>query len=282
LMALWLLLFLVQAILARKGNLQFHKQLGLWSMGFGAVMWIAMIIAIIRPRIQYPGPVADERSSVLLIALHGLIFFGLFFTWGMLVRKKSSSHKRLMVLASIAVMQGSVDRLGWFLPWTQAAFFVRFVHLDLLLLTPLILYDLFTIERVHKITIIGGALIIAGQLAELVAEGTPTWQKAVFATFQPFVDPTVEVKLTDEQLAPLLGTYYGGPDWHATISREAGKLYFKFSNGPTLEMITVSDHETSMTMTPWRVSFVKDNNGRVLKIINTQPDVAWELNKMSE
>lgn len=282
LMSLWLIVFVVQAVLERKGNLKLHRQLGLLSIGLGAAIWISMIIVMLRPRIQYPGPIDDDRSDVLLVALHGFIFFGLFFTWGVLQRKKVALHRRLMVLASIAVMQGSIDRVVRFIPGIGGIPLAAFITLDLLLLLPLILYDIFRDRKVHRITLIGVALIIAGQLGEVIAMGTLTWHKAVFTAIQPFVDPILEAKLTAAQVDPLLGNYGASKDWYCTISSEHGKLFWKMPGIPRYEIIPISETEAFHTKTLWRFVFIKDENGKVVKVINKQAELVWELNKLNE
>lgn len=279
LMASWLLLFLTQTILVVKGNVRFHRQLGLWSVTLGIIIWITMVAATVRPKIAFPLPIGDFRWDVLLIALYGIILFGLFFAWGMLSRKNLTTHKRLMLLATIGVMQASVDRVR-FLPFIQDAFFVRFVYLDLLLI-PLFIYDLIMLKRIHKITWIGSALFLVLQVAMVTAAGTTTWQTFAFNMFAPFVDPVVEVKLTAAQVAPLLGDY-GDENWHVTISQDNGKFYLKLPDVPIFEMGPTSESEMSLKTVGWRVSFVKDANGNVTKIINNEPDLTWELRKMKD
>lgn len=277
LMSLWLILFLVQATLVVRNNLKYHRQLGQASAVFGVIVWISMFVVSIRPRIAFPSPIGDEDWDVVLIQLFGIVFFGLFFAWGILQRKNSAVHKRLLLLTVIAVMQAAVDRMR-FLPGLPLAFFVRFIYLDLLIV-PLMIYDLLTIKRVHMITWLGGALMIAGQLLMTAAAGTPTWKKIAFGMYAPFVDPVVEVTLTDAQLAPLLGNY-GDKNWNVTVSHSNGKTFLKLPDVPIFEMGAISETEFLLKTMTWKVTFVKAANGEVTKIIHTQPTVTWELPRM--
>jgi hypothetical protein len=98
LMTTWLLVFITQSILAAKGYLKFHRQLGLFSVGLGVLIWISMWIASARALIGFNPPVGHFLFDVLIIQLYGIVLFGLFFTWGVLERKHGASHKRLLFL----------------------------------------------------------------------------------------------------------------------------------------------------------------------------------------
>ena len=279
-MALWLLLFLVQTILAVRGNINYHRHLGQLAFGFGILVWVTMIIVTVRPKIAFPPPLADFTWDILLISLLGIILFAPFFSWSLLQRNNPQAHKRLMLLATIALMQATVDRLR-FLPLISESFQVRFVYLDLFFLVPLLLYDLLSIRRIHRVTLIGAALLIGAQTFASNAAQTQWWHKTAIAMFAPFVDPVAEVKLNDAQMAQLVGNY-GSKDWYVTVSYNNGKLYLKLPDVPIFEMIATSDSETSLLATAWHISFIRDKNGRVIKIINKQPEVIWTLNKMDE
>jgi hypothetical protein len=272
-MSSWLLLFLVQAVLAAKGNLKFHRQLGVFSVGLGAIVWLCMITASVRGRLAYYFPVEDFIWDILLVELYASSLFALFFTWGILVRKNAAAHKRLLLLATIIIMTGAVDRIR-FLPGVSSM--LRFIYLDLLLI-PLVIYDFVSIKRIHKITIIGAACIIALQISITMAWGTPGWHKFVFDTWQPFIPAApIEVFLTDAEIAPLLGNY-GYSNWYVTIEKINGKLYLQMPEVPKKELGGSSQTELFVRAMAWKINFIKDADGKTTKIINTQPNVTWEL-----
>jgi hypothetical protein len=272
-MSSWLLVFLVQTALAAKGNLRFHRQLGLFSVGLGAIVWLCMITASVRARVAYYFPAEDFIWDGLMVELYASSLFALFFTWGILVRKDAAAHKRLLLLATIIIMTGAVDRIR-FLPGISSI--VRFVYLDLLLI-PLFIYDFVTIKRVHKITLIGAACIIALQISITMAWGTPGWHKFAFSTLKPFIPAApVEVKLTDVEVAPLLGNY-GYSNWYVTIEKIDGKLYLQMPGEPKKELGGSSQTELFVRATAWKINFIKDLDGKITKMINTQPNVTWEL-----
>jgi uncharacterized membrane protein YozB (DUF420 family) len=274
-MVSWLLVFLAQAILAAKGNLKFHRKLGPISVVLGALVFLSIGIAIVHAKIAYSPPVGDlDAWGILSQQLYGFILFGLLFTWGILARKNAAVHKRLLLLATLVLIQAAVDRIR-FLPGINEALYVRFIYLDALLI-PLFIYDLLTIRHIHKITMIGTACIIFFQLAVIMAWGSPVWNKLAYSLFAPFMEQQVEIKLADAQTDPVLG-YYGDKKWKMSITRTGGKLYLQLPNVPKFEMAAISETEWFLKTTTWRISFIKSPDGSITKIVNKQPNITWEM-----
>ncbi|MEO6285727.1 MAG: hypothetical protein ABIN80_31355 [Dyadobacter sp.] len=168
-MASWLGLFFTQAVLVKKGNLKLHRKLGLYSIGLGILVWLSMGIVSYRVVIGFPARVHSLNEviwPVLWVQCSAMNLFGLFFTWAILARKDAAVHKRLLYMAMLVLLQAAVGRMIW-LPWYGLdhpnAFFL---YLDLLLI-PLIVYDLVTTNRIHRMTMIGSLGIIAVQLVTI-------------------------------------------------------------------------------------------------------------------
>jgi hypothetical protein len=274
-MASWLLIFLAQAVLAAKGNLKFHRKLGLISVVLGAIVFLSIGIATVHAKIAYSPPLGDDDAwGILSQQLYGFILFGLLFTWGILARKNAAAHKRLLLLATLVLIQAAVDRIR-FLPGLNMAVYVRFIYLDLLLI-PLVIYDLLTLKHIHKITTIGMASIVFFQFAVTMAWGSSAWNKLAYSLFAPFMEQRVEIKLTDAHINPVLG-YYGDKKWKMSIMRTGGKVYLQLPGEPKFEMAAISETEWFLKTTTWRVSFIKSPDGSIAKIVNKQPNVTWEV-----
>ena len=276
-MTLWLVVFLSQSILAAMGNLKFHRRLGLFSVGLGVFVWLSMVIATIRVFIAFPPPVDDFIWDTLLIQLEGIVLFGVFFTWGILKRNKAAVHKRLLFFSTLILVQAGIDRIT-FLPQLYSAFFVRFIYFDALII-PLLIYDFVTSRRIHRITMMGSMIIIIVQIYIALSAGTPAWHQFWFNRLAPFVEYVVEIKPTDAQIEPLLGDY-GDKNWHMTVLREKDKVFLKLPDQPGLELGATSENEWFVKITAWKVSFIRDNHGKVTKIINRQPIKTWEAQRL--
>ena len=107
------------------------------------------------------------------------------------------------------------------------------------------------------------------------AIGSPAWHAFWFNRFAPFVEQVVEIKLSDAQTDPLLGDY-GWENWHMTLSRDGGKLYLKLPDQPRYEVGAISENELFLKTMAAKLSFVKDADGRITKMINTRAATTLE------
>ena len=178
LMTSWLLVFITQTILAAKGHLKFHRQLGLFSVALGVLIWISMWIASARALIGFNPPLDHFLFDVLIIQFYGIVLFGFFFTWGILERKNAAVHKRLLFLSTVVLMQAGIDRMHW-LPGLHMTLSIRFFYLDSLLI-PLFIYDWIVLKRIHKVTWIGTLLFIVLQVTVTMVWGSPAWHNFWF------------------------------------------------------------------------------------------------------
>lgn len=276
-MTMWLLNFLAQALLAARGRLNYHRQLGLFSVGFAPVVWITMGAVTASALIRDNPPEGDGQFNTLALILATMVLFGLFFTWGVLARKNAGNHKRLLLLAMLPLMSAGVDRIAW-LPGLQSAYFVRFLYLDTLLI-PLLIFDLVTLQRVHKWTMAGGACVILFQLIVVTAGASPAWHRFAYNALTPFVKRLPEIRLSEAQMELLVGEY-GGKDWKMTVSREGGTVYLQLPTLPKWELGANSDTELFVRTVNWQLSFIKNPEGVVTKLVNRQPQTApWEMPK---
>ncbi|HEY5749450.1 MAG TPA: hypothetical protein VIU12_25455 [Chryseolinea sp.] len=278
LMAGWLFIFLTQTFLAARDNLKYHRQLGMFSVFYGAIICLLMPTTSIRARIAFPSPVEDFLWNILAVELCAFGMFTLFFVWGILVRKNAAAHKRLLLMATLVLMGAAIDRMRW-LPRFENGLFSNFAYLDALLI-PLFVYDYFSVGRIHKITLLGSACLVTAQLLVGAVWESPAWHRFWFNRFAPFVEQVVEIKLSDAQTDPLLGDY-GDKNWHMTLGRDdGGKLYLKLPDQPSLEVGAISANELFLKTATWKLSFERDADGRVTKIINTQAATTWEAARL--
>ncbi|MCY7356663.1 MAG: hypothetical protein LH609_04200 [Rudanella sp.] len=172
-MTAWLGVFLAQTILVSRGNVRLHRQLGQFSVGLGVLVWISMIVGSIRSLISHNLPIDSFMFDVLLAECQGVLLFGVFFTWGMLVRKNVAVHKRLLFLATLILLQAAIDRMHW-LPGINSAIYVRYIYMDTLFIS-LFIYDLFTNRCIHPITWVGASIMLVSQVVVNLTWGLPAW-----------------------------------------------------------------------------------------------------------
>jgi hypothetical protein len=170
-MSSWLLIYMIQGLLAARNKMQYHKQLGLASVGIGILALISMIAVSARALIGYHPELESFLFDVLLVQIYGLTTFGIFFIWGIRARKNPDHHKRLMYLATVVLLQAAIDRIPALRPIMSP-----FIWLDLFLI-PLFAYDLFKAKRIHKISIIGLIVYVVMQITVHYTWGSPAWHR---------------------------------------------------------------------------------------------------------
>jgi hypothetical protein len=182
-MTAWLLVFIIQTILAARGNLRFHIKLGMASIALGVLVLLSFSFLETRRIIRDNPPLNDGLFDGWVLVLYTIALFGLFFTWGIIARRKPAIHKRLLFLSTLIILQPAIDRIQWLplrsLQWTL------FIYLDVLLI-PLFIYDWIILKRIHKITWLGFLLIIIEQVSYLIMLGSPSWHNFWFNLFNKF------------------------------------------------------------------------------------------------
>ncbi|MEP7373997.1 MAG: hypothetical protein ABI675_11445 [Chitinophagaceae bacterium] len=194
LMMTWLLVFFTQALLEARGNLKFHRRLGLFALALGVFVWISMGIVSLRVLIANHPPEDHFLFDLLLMEFYAMTVFGLFFTRGILARKKdTASHKRFLFLATLVLLQAAIDRIHWLPMFGMDYPYVFFIYLDTLIV-PLIIYDFLTLRRIHRATLFGMAFIIVVQLTVSAVWGSTSWHRFWYKLTKPLMEETVNTK----------------------------------------------------------------------------------------
>jgi len=187
---LWLILFLGQAVLAFKKKIATHIKTGTYIGIFWGVL-LLLIGLLITFAVIVPGIGRDHEvgnyAGPLLGSLGDIITFGIFFIVAVVYRKKTDYHKRLMVLATVALLGAPVVRLDLGGGLTGFAFFV------ILRLLPLIVamgYDRWLQNKVHIVYWVGLGILLLN-ISRLFWSSTETWQ-AISACMTKSIKPVME------------------------------------------------------------------------------------------
>lgn len=168
----WMALLIVQATLAARGRIRAHRALGKIGIGYGVVLWIVgLIVSFVAPVLHVNAGewTIDEAAAFLPIPFGDMVLFGSFFAAAVAYRQKPEIHKRLMLLATIAIVFAAAFRL-------QAAGVPRPAAIAVWY-SPLVLamaYDVWKRGRVHPVYWIGAAAM-AFALLRLPFGNTQLW-----------------------------------------------------------------------------------------------------------
>jgi uncharacterized membrane protein YozB (DUF420 family) len=170
----WVLLVPVQTLLIANRRVDLHRAFG----AAGAVLAVAMValgleggaIAAARPTgftgIPMPG------WAFLIVPVAGIVQFGVFVALAIAKRRDAQSHKRWMLLATIATLAAAIAR--W--PGVQETGNpILFFAINDLFLIPLIVHDRRTLGRLHPATLWGGLAIVLSEPLQLGLAMTSGW-----------------------------------------------------------------------------------------------------------
>lgn len=168
----WYALFFTQTALISKGRPDLHRRLGLAGFGLAILMvGLGVAAAVHAIRSHHTPPGLDPRSF-LVLPFFGITAFALLAGAGYVLRKRRETHKRLMLLASIAMLDAAIARIPGVMSagGPLAAFGLQ----DFFLIA-CIVYDFASRRRIHPAYLIGGMFILAMQPLRIVVSQTSWW-----------------------------------------------------------------------------------------------------------
>lgn len=187
LMGSWLGLFICQTWLAATGRLARHRSLGLAGMWLAAAIWISMWVMTIHGLHRGKFPQDEFLIDVLLPQLAMIVLFPVFIVWGYQARRRSDVHRRLMILATLVLLQASVDRMFWLPSLALPGFWDHAFRLYVIVLAPLFLFDLLSIRRLHRTTLLGSGLILTAHLIISLLWATSGWHAFAHLVASPIM-----------------------------------------------------------------------------------------------
>jgi len=180
LFAAWYLLLPVQASLVAARRVGWHRRLGFASLSLAAGMIVlgilGSLVAARRPTgfIDVPVP----PLQFLIVPVAAIVLFAAFVTLAVVARRDPQAHKRYMLLASIVMLEAAVAR--WPFAFMNSSSPISFLDMPSLVtdlfLGPLIVWDFAARGRMHPVTLIGGAAIIATHAVRMPLGSTAGWE----------------------------------------------------------------------------------------------------------
>ena len=151
LFTLWMVLLVVQTGLVAAHKVKVHRALGLAGMGLAvAMVMVVMAVGVDWLRRGFAKG-HDDRSFFIVLVTDALMFGGLIF-FAYRLRRQPDAHKRLVVLATLAILDAAVIRIR--IPLLHGHIGTDdLVILGLALLVAA--YDLFSLGRIHRATLWG-------------------------------------------------------------------------------------------------------------------------------
>jgi uncharacterized membrane protein YozB (DUF420 family) len=175
----WFLMLCRQSWLAAKGRIADHIRAGRWGIplaiaAVASALWVVAAKAVDGHRTGSGLP----DTAGILIQLSTTTWFVVLVTLGFIHRRRADWHKRLMILATIAMMAPAFSRITRLFrdsgpPAVDSAYLATFF------IGALALYDWRSTGRIHRVTLTVGVLYLAWVSVRLPIARSDWWTALV-------------------------------------------------------------------------------------------------------
>jgi hypothetical protein len=168
----WAVLLLVQTVLVARRRTDLHRRLGVvGAVLAGAMVVVGAAIAIVSLRYNFAHGNLGALSF-FAIPVGDMVVFPILVAAALAWRRWTEVHKRLMLLATISVLDAAVAR--WPLAIMANGPIAFFAVTDLYIVAGVV-FDVASRGRAHPAYLWGGLLIVGSQIARLAVSHTAGW-----------------------------------------------------------------------------------------------------------
>jgi uncharacterized membrane protein YozB (DUF420 family) len=169
----WIFLLVLQNFLVAGKKIRWHIALGILGVILPPLMAILGVLTVCDS-IRRNGTGIPPQLMIVGDWGELAVFLGLV-AWAMLERRKAAAHKRLMILATLAITGPAINR--W--PFPPAIRLVGTLVVFLILPLFVVAYDLWLTRRVSRPTAIATGLIYFQALTLIPIASLPIWQPLI-------------------------------------------------------------------------------------------------------
>ena len=176
---LWLFVQTAQIVVALRGNIGLHRRLGAYALGLAAVMVPLGLAAALTSKVIHLDMPGTE-PQFLAVNLVDLIPFGLFTLAGYRLRRDPASHKRMMMLAMVAITDPGFARFSDVFMDEPTRFWPLFFYNfwgNALLIGLMTGWDLWRRGTLNRAFAVGASLLLASELFVIAIYNDETWKQ---------------------------------------------------------------------------------------------------------
>jgi len=172
----WFVLLLVQSALAAGGRIALHRTLGVTGIVVAAAM-VPLGVLATAEYMRRMAPTFPRVRIAAIMPLSEILSFAVLAAAAFLLRHRPDWHKRLILLATIALIGAALGRMD-FLPYfgfrRNAALRLVWAYTYVFCLL-IAAYDLWSLRRLHRATLSGSAFLVAVHQVALLVDNTASW-----------------------------------------------------------------------------------------------------------
>lgn len=172
-MTAWFTLFLVQARLVATGRISMHRQLGLAGLVVALLVVTMGVTTALASARAGASPIGIPPLVFLVMPLGEMVAFAGLFTAAIAMRKRAAHHKRLMLVATLAMLTPAMARLP--LEFVKTGGPPAFFAMTDLVILACIAFDTAKNRRLHPAFAGALAFVVVVQAGRLAIAQTPQW-----------------------------------------------------------------------------------------------------------
>lgn len=174
----WMVLLITQTCLVSAGRVDIHRRLGIAGFFLACLMVVLGVLAATDSLVREAGPAGRDVKFFYIIPLSQIVIFVTLVFFAFRNRSNSPAHKRLIIVATVALMTAAIARWPFMLVHRKAPVAELVSYIFLLLI---VAYDLWSLRRIHPATLWGGLFLVFVQRISLPIGKTALWH--TFATW---------------------------------------------------------------------------------------------------
>lgn len=168
----WMILLIVQTAFISTKHVKWHMKLGLFGFGLAVVMVVLGLLAAVNAMRRGSGPLGLDAQTFFVVPVSGMLLFGTLVFFAYKLRRNTEAHKRLILMATMAMMDAAVGR--WPIRVLQQHPPMQdLVMLALLLM--LVFFDLFNLHRVSRYTLRGALFVVVVHAVRVPLGHSAAW-----------------------------------------------------------------------------------------------------------
>jgi len=173
----WLALFAAQAALVRGQRVSEHRRLGTLALALvPAIVVSGLAVGAFAMRRDAAAGGGEPAVSSIVGVVTALLIYAALVAAALALRGRTDVHKRLMLLATVAILWPATFRFRHFFPSVPHPEIVFAIALPDALVLVAMLRDRLVVGRVHPVYLLAGGALIAEHLTEAALFDTPGWR----------------------------------------------------------------------------------------------------------
>ncbi len=168
----WILLLVTQTSLVSAGRVDIHRRLGIAGFLLACLMVVLGVLAATDSLVREAGPAGRDPKFFYIVPLTDMLIFGTLIFFAFRARSNSSAHKRLILVATTALLIAAFGRWPIDMIRRNPAMAGLSSYIFLLFL---VAYDLWSTRKVHRVTLWAGAFLIFVQQIRIPIGKTAAW-----------------------------------------------------------------------------------------------------------